>query len=446
MRSPSCSPASRSTAPTCPTGASTSTQAFAAGPAAPARPGRRARRARAGARATRRAAAGAALPADHRHGDGQGRRGLRVLPLHPAHLAQRGRRRPAFRGRRRPSSTTRWRAGRPSWPHAMTTLSTHDTKRGEDVRARIAVLAELPDVWERDARPAARAGAAAGPRLRQPALAGGRSAPGRRRAASGCTPTPRRRCARPATAPRGPTRTQAFEAAVHAAVDAAFDDPRGARRCSTACSRRSPAPGWSNALAAKLLALTMPGVPDVYQGSELWEQSLVDPDNRRPVDFDLRAGCSPSCDAGDRCRRRRRRGRSQAAGHAARRCACAATGPSCSRRTPPVHGDRAGRRPRARLRPRRRDHRRHPAAGRPGSARRLGRHRARPARRDLARRARPAEPSIGRRPRRSPTLLADLPGRAAGRREDAMTPGPFDVWAPRAERVRLSRRRRRSSR
>ena len=43
--------------------------------------------------------------------------------------------------------------------------------------------------------------------------------------------------------------------------------------------------GRSNALAAKLIGLTMPGVPDVYQGSELWEQSLVDPDNRRPVDF-----------------------------------------------------------------------------------------------------------------------------------------------------------------
>jgi len=47
-------------------------------------------------------------------------------------------------------------------------------------------------------------------------------------------------------------------------------------------------PGRSNALAAKLVALTMPGVPDVYQGTELWDLSLVDPDNRRPVDFDLR--------------------------------------------------------------------------------------------------------------------------------------------------------------
>ena len=44
--------------------------------------------------------------------------------------------------------------------------------------------------------------------------------------------------------------------------------------------------GWVNGLSAALLALTVPGVPDVYQGSELWQQSLVDPDNRRPVDFE----------------------------------------------------------------------------------------------------------------------------------------------------------------
>jgi (1->4)-alpha-D-glucan 1-alpha-D-glucosylmutase len=47
-------------------------------------------------------------------------------------------------------------------------------------------------------------------------------------------------------------------------------------------------PGWSNALGQKLVQLTMPGVPDVYQGTELWDHSLVDPDNRRPVDFGLR--------------------------------------------------------------------------------------------------------------------------------------------------------------
>ncbi len=47
--------------------------------------------------------------------------------------------------------------------------------------------------------------------------------------------------------------------------------------------------GWSNSLAMKLLSITMPGVPDVYQGSEVEQFSLVDPDNRRPVDFDSAA-------------------------------------------------------------------------------------------------------------------------------------------------------------
>ena len=90
---------------------------------------------------------------------------------------------------------------------------------------------------------------------------------------------------------------EAYEAAVHAAVDAAFDDADvGAvldglldhGRRARAGPTRWP-PSWSR--------LTMPGVPDVYQGSELWEQSLVDPDNRRPVDFDHRAG---ACSAGAR--------------------------------------------------------------------------------------------------------------------------------------------------
>ncbi|MGI8521892.1 MAG: malto-oligosyltrehalose synthase, partial [Nocardioidaceae bacterium] len=70
-------------------------------------------------------------------------------------------------------------------------------------------------------------------------------------------------------------------------VDAAYDDPEVGRVLDDLLGH-VVGPGWSNSLSAKLLALTMPGVPDVYQGSELWEQSLVDPDNRRPVDFDVR--------------------------------------------------------------------------------------------------------------------------------------------------------------
>jgi (1->4)-alpha-D-glucan 1-alpha-D-glucosylmutase len=79
----------------------------------------------------------------------------------------------------------------------------------------------------------------------------------------------------------------AYEAGVHAAVDLAYDDVR-VRAVLDDLVARLVGPGWSNALAAKLVSLTMPGVPDVYQGTELWDLTLVDPDNRRPVDFDLR--------------------------------------------------------------------------------------------------------------------------------------------------------------
>ena len=170
------------------------------------------------------------------------------------------------------------------WPDAMTTLSTHDTKRSEDVRARIAVLAEAPGLWERTLVTLLDAAPAAGPRLRQPALAGGvrrvadlaRAAARVRREGDARGRRPDhvdrpRRGVRGRRARRGRRRLRRRRGAT---------DPRGPRRRP----RRPPAE--SNALAAKLLSLTVPGVPDVYQGSELGDLSLVDPDNRRPVDFD----------------------------------------------------------------------------------------------------------------------------------------------------------------
>lgn len=77
-----------------------------------------------------------------------------------------------------------------------------------------------------------------------------------------------------------------FERAVHVAVDAAYDRPE-VRRVIEPFSQRILSHGWSNSLLQKLVHLTMPGVPDVYEGSETFEGSLVDPDNRRPVDFRL---------------------------------------------------------------------------------------------------------------------------------------------------------------
>jgi (1->4)-alpha-D-glucan 1-alpha-D-glucosylmutase len=79
----------------------------------------------------------------------------------------------------------------------------------------------------------------------------------------------------------------AFEASVHAAVDAAYADEATHTALAQFIERITPF-GWSNSLGQKIVQLTMPGVPDVYQGTELWEDSLVDPDNRRPVDLDAR--------------------------------------------------------------------------------------------------------------------------------------------------------------
>jgi (1->4)-alpha-D-glucan 1-alpha-D-glucosylmutase len=89
-----------------------------------------------------------------------------------------------------------------------------------------------------------------------------------------------------------------FEEQLHGLVDAAYDDEATAARIGKMVERIE-AFGRSNSLAQKLLQLAMPGVPDVYQGTELWDYSLVDPDNRRPVDYDLRRRLLASLDAGE---------------------------------------------------------------------------------------------------------------------------------------------------
>ena len=89
----------------------------------------------------------------------------------------------------------------------------------------------------------------------------------------------------------------AFEERMHATVDAVFDDADLAALVAGLVAEIAPA-GWSNGLSAKLLQLTGPGIPDVYQGSELWETSLVDPDNRRPIDFDERRRMLAALDSG----------------------------------------------------------------------------------------------------------------------------------------------------
>lgn len=189
------------------------------------------------------------------------------------------------------------------WPNAMTAATTHDTKRGEDVRARVSVLAEIPDVWQETLSallalaPMPEPGfgnllwqAIVGAWPSQDQVAGLRSR----------LHDYARKAMREAGQRTGWIAVDSeYEAVVQAAVDAAFDDAR-VRSLVTNLVDRIAAAGWSNALSAKLLCLCVPGVPDVYQGSELWEQSLVDPDNRRPVDFAVRTRALGSLRAGER--------------------------------------------------------------------------------------------------------------------------------------------------
>ncbi|GGK84913.1 malto-oligosyltrehalose synthase [Mangrovihabitans endophyticus] len=171
------------------------------------------------------------------------------------------------------------------WPNGMTSLSTHDTKRSEDVRARLAVLSELPGDWTEVVRRWVRTDPLADPSLAHLVW----------QAAVGAWPIERERlqayalkAAKEAGVSTSWTKPdEDFEAALRQMVDRIYDDPAlNAELAGFAASITSP--GWSNALGQKLVQLTMPGVPDTYQGTELWDFSLVDPDNRRPVDFPAR--------------------------------------------------------------------------------------------------------------------------------------------------------------
>ena len=171
-------------------------------------------------------------------------------------------------------------------PEGMTTLSTHDTKRSEDIRARLAVLAEIPDEWNATAREllalAPISDSAFGYLLWQTFAATGLID---RERMHNYAEKAMREAAR---ATGWIDQDAAFESSVHAAVDAAYDNT-SASGLLTAIDARISRPSWSNSLSQKLVQLTMPGIPDVYQGTELWDDSLVDPDNRRPVDFARRA-------------------------------------------------------------------------------------------------------------------------------------------------------------
>ena len=171
------------------------------------------------------------------------------------------------------------------WPEAMTALSTHDTKRSEDVRARLAVLAELPEEFAAAVRRWTEKLGIEEPTLNllawQTLLGAWPIGPDRLSAYLD------------KAAKEAKVRTtwvdhdEEFEAAVNAWPAAVLNDPDVRADVEAFVDRIRPA-GWANSLGQKIIQLAGPGVPDVYQGTELFDLSLVDPDNRRPVDFAAR--------------------------------------------------------------------------------------------------------------------------------------------------------------
>jgi (1->4)-alpha-D-glucan 1-alpha-D-glucosylmutase len=171
------------------------------------------------------------------------------------------------------------------WPEGMTTLSTHDTKRSEDVRARLAVLSEVADEWAGLVRDWSARRALPEPSLNLLAW----------QTLVGAWPISAERLGAylDKASKEAKVRTswtdhdEEFEAAVAAWPADVLGNDELAGAVAEFVRRIEPA-GWSNALGQKLLQLAGPGVPDVYQGTELWDLSLVDPDNRRPVDYAAR--------------------------------------------------------------------------------------------------------------------------------------------------------------
>ena len=181
------------------------------------------------------------------------------------------------------------------WPHTMTTLSTHDTKRSEDVRARLVLLAEDTRRWERVVTKllslASKYTGPAGPEaatqyLVLQTIVGAYPISEERLGAYLAKAVREAKLHTSWTAP-----DEGYEEAVQSYAAGVLAD-RAIMAAAAEYVSELVEPGRVNALAMKLLQLTMPGIPDSYQGSELWDLSLVDPDNRRPVDFGERARLS----------------------------------------------------------------------------------------------------------------------------------------------------------
>ncbi len=206
-----------------------------------------------------------------------------------------------------------------TWPFEMLATSTHDTKLGEDVRARISALSEIPEEWGREVSRWMRIART------QRSVVDGEPAPDRAdeyrfyQALVGVWPVdlagdlraaPEDLVARLSdymikSAKEAKVHTswltpnEPYERALRRFVERALTGPTGARLLAAFLpfQRRLASLGMINSLAQLALKIGSPGVPDFYQGTELWDFSLVDPDNRRPVDFGRRVQSLDEVDA-----------------------------------------------------------------------------------------------------------------------------------------------------
>ncbi len=191
------------------------------------------------------------------------------------------------------------------WPQAMLATSTHDTKRSEDVRARLNVLSEMPDEWERQLTQWAHWHAAWITQV------DGAPAPSRNdqylfyQTLLGAWPDEpvdleslRQRLVDYMLKATKEAKqytswinaNEEYDQAIRHFVEAVLQEEATSpfRTAFDKFRQRVAFYGRCNSLVQVVFKLTSPGVPDIYQGCELWDYSLVDPDNRRPVDYELR--------------------------------------------------------------------------------------------------------------------------------------------------------------
>ncbi|HEU4342147.1 MAG TPA: malto-oligosyltrehalose synthase [Candidatus Binatia bacterium] len=177
------------------------------------------------------------------------------------------------------------------WPRTMVTTATHDTKRGEDVRARINLLSELPGLWS----DAVRRWSHHNERHRANGFPDRNMEYLLYQTLVGAWPVETDRAvaymekasreAKTHTSWTNPSPT--YERPLRAFVEGVLNDAQFQTELA-AFVKPLIEPGRINSLSQTLIKLTAPGIPDFYQGTELWDLSLVDPDNRRPVDYAVR--------------------------------------------------------------------------------------------------------------------------------------------------------------